>query len=104
MMEGYIPANIIDQFRDDLNEGSVYTVEQFLLSDAKRTYKTAEHPYRIRFTPRTKIVEILAVPADFPMYAYNAKSFDILSMRRNTIAVLSGEFTASYLLLFCIYR
>jgi hypothetical protein len=90
-MEGYIPSNVIDQFRDDLNEGSVYTVEHFLLSDAKRTYRTTEHPYRIRFTPRTKIVQILAVPTDFPMYAYNVKSFSVLSTRTNSNAIVSGK-------------
>ncbi|CAM0882640.1 unnamed protein product [Alopecurus aequalis] len=88
-MEGCIPNNRIDQFKEQLKEGSVYTFEQFVLSDARRLYKSVEHQYRIRFTQRTKVKEILSYPQNFPMYAYTIKPFDVLATRMNNNTLLS---------------
>ena len=40
-MEGYIPNNRVDHFKDRLKEGSVYTMEQFVLSDAKKNIQNS---------------------------------------------------------------
>ncbi|KAM0859116.1 hypothetical protein ACQ4PT_047401 [Festuca glaucescens] len=91
IMEGYVPSNRIDQFKSQLKQGSVYTFEQFGLSDARGLYKAVEHQYRIRFTQRTKIKEFITYPPNFPVYAYNVKPFDILSTRTDNNTLLSGN-------------
>ena len=89
-MEGYIPNNRVEQFKDKLKEGSVYTIEQFVLCDAKKSYRSVEHPFRMRFTQRTKLTEIFGAPEDFLVYAYNVKTFSYLARRMNDNTVLTG--------------
>ncbi|KAM0906765.1 hypothetical protein ACQ4PT_016570 [Festuca glaucescens] len=89
IMEGYVPSNRIDQIKSQLKQGSVYTFEQFGLSDARGLYKAVEHQYRICFTQRTKIKEFITYPPNFPVYAYNVKPFDILSTRTDNNTLLS---------------
>lgn len=43
-MEGCVPSNRIDQFRQHLKEGSVYTFEDFIVADARKKYKTTDYP------------------------------------------------------------
>ena len=77
-MERYIPNNRVEQFKDKLKEGSVYTIEQFVLSDAKKSYRSVEHPFRMWCTQRTKLTEIFGAPEDFPVYAYSVKTLATL--------------------------
>ncbi|KAM0879376.1 hypothetical protein ACQ4PT_034288 [Festuca glaucescens] len=57
MMEGVVPGNRVDQFKDQLKEGSVYTIDKFDLYDPKKTYRSVDSPFRICFTMRTLLAE-----------------------------------------------
>jgi hypothetical protein len=42
-MEGVIPANHIDQFRQEIEEGLVYIIEGFIVADALKKYCRCTH-------------------------------------------------------------
>ncbi|KAM0838466.1 hypothetical protein ACQ4PT_060966 [Festuca glaucescens] len=88
-MEGLVPGNRVDQFKDQLKEGCVYTIDKFDLSDPKKTYRSVDHPLRICFTMRTVLTEVLPPPENFPKFAYTALPFSRLSDRIDEKIVLS---------------
>lgn len=49
--EGCVPVNHIDQFREQLKEGSIYKFESFIVPPAS---KKMNHPYRIQNCPAHK--------------------------------------------------
>jgi hypothetical protein len=49
-MKGCVPTNHIDQFKARLKEGSVYTLETFIVADVRNKYRVADHSYRIKIT------------------------------------------------------
>ncbi|KAM0842445.1 hypothetical protein ACQ4PT_058344 [Festuca glaucescens] len=89
VMEGVIPGNRVDQFKDQLKEGSVYTIDKFDLFDPKKAYRSVDGPFRIGFTMRTLLAEVVAPPENFPMIAHNALPFSVLTNRINSKIVLS---------------
>ena len=90
MMEGCIPANRIDQFKQSLREGTVYKLQSFIVSGARSKYRAVNSPYRIKFTQWTKIAEVNPPPEGFPLFAYDAKPFDALQSRIGNNTLLSG--------------
>lgn len=58
-MEGCIPTNHIGQFKEQLKEDPVYTLESFIVADALKKYKMTDHPFRIKITQSTKVHEVV---------------------------------------------
>ena len=100
-MEGTIPGNRVDQFRARLREGSVYTIEKFNLYDAKKSYRAVDHPLRICFTQRTVVNEVLTQPEGFPIFAYSAFPFIVLTGRVDQNVLMSGKFVCTFSFLIC---
>jgi hypothetical protein len=71
-MEGCVPPNRVYKFREQLKEGSIYRFESFIVAAAWNKYKTANHPYRIKITQRTKVIEAIPDSEIFPLFPYNA--------------------------------
>ncbi|KAM0896515.1 hypothetical protein ACQ4PT_023157 [Festuca glaucescens] len=88
-MEGLIPTNRIGQFKDQLKEGCVYTIDKFDLYDPKKSYRSVDNPLRITFTMRTILTEVIPSLENFPMFAYTALPFSMLSDRVDEVIVLS---------------
>ncbi|KAM0870508.1 hypothetical protein ACQ4PT_039955 [Festuca glaucescens] len=88
-IEGFLPADRISQFRHRLKEGSVYTIESFMIIEPRKSYKTSSHPHRIRLAKHRSINEMNPEPKNFPRIAYNAMLFDQLSIRKNNNEYLS---------------
>ncbi|KAM0892362.1 hypothetical protein ACQ4PT_025798 [Festuca glaucescens] len=89
-IEGLIPGNRWDQFKDLIKEGFVYIVEKFDLTSPKKSYRSVDNPLRICFTWRTKLAEVVAPPENFPMFAYTALPLNMLSHRVDNNTTLSG--------------
>lgn len=88
-IEGSLPKERMDQFMDKLKEGLVYRLESFMVVGARTGYRTAEHDYRIRISQNTKVKEVVPEPENFPLYAYDAKSFDAIRPRIGSTLLLS---------------
>lgn len=92
-MDGQIPELWIPQFLPKINEGSVYYIEYFQVRNARDLYRPVDHPYFMRFTAHTKLYEIKPVPPQFPEYAYNLATFEVLNTRVNEIKYCSGIYS-----------
>jgi hypothetical protein len=90
-MEGVVPGNRVDQFKDQLKEGSVYAIDRFDFFEPKKTYRSVDGPFRIGFTMRTVLAEVETPPANFPTIAHGALPFGVLTSRINSKVVLSGR-------------
>ncbi|KAM0876984.1 hypothetical protein ACQ4PT_035817 [Festuca glaucescens] len=88
-MEGCVPSNRIYKFREQLKEGSIYSLESFIVAAAWNKYETTNHPYRIKIIQRTKVIKAIPEPEIFSRFAYNVKSFDVLQSRTGDNTVLS---------------
>jgi hypothetical protein len=80
----------MDQFRDKLKEGRAYMIESFMIVGHRPNYRATDHYHRFRISQNTKISEILPEPENFPLYAYDAKSFDDIRPRVDKAVLLSG--------------
>lgn len=89
-MDGQIPEIWISQFLPNLIEGSVYYIKYFQVRNGRDLYRPVDHPYLTRFTAHTKLHEIKPVLAQFPEYAYNLSTFEVLDTRVNEIKYCSG--------------
>jgi hypothetical protein len=54
----------------------VYRLEPFTVVAAWSKYRTANHLYKIRISQNTKVNDVVPVPGNFHLYAYDAKPFD----------------------------
>ncbi|CDY09548.1 BnaC05g23710D [Brassica napus] len=59
VIHGFIPANRASHDRPDLKSGSIVKVDRFEVARCASTYKITEHQFVIRFTPSTRICEVL---------------------------------------------
>ncbi|KAM0857009.1 hypothetical protein ACQ4PT_048748 [Festuca glaucescens] len=90
VMEGNIPAVNIAQFKDVLKEGTIYTIQGFMLKPARDRYKTVDHQHRITITQYTKVQEALPEPHGMPLVAHCLQPLSVLEKRARSTIVLSG--------------
>ncbi|CAL5085458.1 unnamed protein product [Urochloa decumbens] len=96
-MEAQIPQRWLSKFMPQLREGSVYYIQDFQVCDARGQYRPVDHPFMVRFTSYTKVIEVNTVLDTFPKYAYNLATYEELRSRigsndycSDTIGVLTG--------------
>lgn len=89
-MEAQIPQRWLETFAPRLKEGSVYYFKYFQVCDARANYRPVDHPYMMKFTAYTKIFEVKTVADNFPRYAYNIATYEVLRQRIGIIDFCSG--------------
>jgi hypothetical protein len=95
-MEGNVLATNIAQFKDVLKEGTIYTIQGFMVKPARGKYKTVDNNYRITITQYTKVEQAVPEPVGIPLVAHSLQPLSILEKRARSVTVLSGN-----LLTFC---
>ena len=100
-MEGLIPFKRVDQFRDKIKEGAIYSMERFNLYDAKRLYRAVDHALRICVTQRTMVTEVFPHPSGFPRLAYSALPFTALLNRAEQNTVMLSQSLRHFFVLCC---
>jgi hypothetical protein len=70
-MEGTVPGKRVEQFRDQLKEGSIYTTENFDLYDPRKSYRSVDHPFPIFFTMRTCVSFVFFGKVCFVLWQFN---------------------------------
>lgn len=86
-----IPKNLIPNFSDLLKEGKVYTIKNFQVSKAKKTFKTVNHPYIIRFLPITTLKAKNGEFPNIPQHRFEFVQLDDLHSRLNRDTYLTGK-------------
>ena len=90
-MEGLIPEKRMAQFMKHITEGTIYTIEDFNLYDAKSKFRSSDHPLRVCFTFRIKLKKVEPQPVNFPIFAHNDRPFSVLEARADQNFILSGD-------------
>ncbi|KAM0863479.1 hypothetical protein ACQ4PT_044573 [Festuca glaucescens] len=91
VMEGNVPAVNMAQFKDVLKEGTIYTIQGFMVKPARDRYKTVDHQHRITITQYTKVQEVLPEPHGVPLVAHCLQPLSVLEKRARNTIVLSGK-------------
>lgn len=65
-IEGCVRKDRVAVLKGKLKEGTVYKIEQFMLTGQKIKNRVAGHLYRIKLAKYSKIAEIVSQPEDFP--------------------------------------
>lgn len=77
-----IRKNLIPLFKDQIDEGSVYVFEHFMVGSNDHSYKTTDHKYKLNFLGSTKVWKI--TPGQIPSCHFKFKPFvDILSLTKD---------------------
>ncbi|KAK1618091.1 hypothetical protein QYE76_023608 [Lolium multiflorum] len=58
-IEVRVAANRMNQFRDQLKEGSVYNFKTFIVGKTRKKYRANDHPYRTKITEITKMEQAM---------------------------------------------
>jgi hypothetical protein len=66
----------------------VYRLEPFTVVADWSKYRTANHLYKIRISQNTKVNDVVPVPGNFHLYAYDAKPFDYVHCPRVEMACI----------------
>ena len=74
-MHGQVPTGTADKLKDQLQEGKVFVISQFLCKLSKSTYRPVESPFMVQFTRYTKIEEVPGVADDYPFCTYSLTAF-----------------------------
>ena len=97
-MEGQILENWVPLFKPQQKEGFVYYIKYFQVRNVRATYCPVDHPYMMRFTAHTKVLEVKVVQDTFPKYACALTTYDVLRTRVGITNYCSGNDTYSLLL------
>ncbi|WZZ33832.1 hypothetical protein YC2023_017233 [Brassica napus] len=84
VIHGFIPANRASHYRPDLKSGSIVKVDRFEVARCAHTYKITEHQFVIRFTPSTRICEVLSDAPVINSEKFMVRRYDHLHVLSNT--------------------
>ncbi|EEF41739.1 conserved hypothetical protein [Ricinus communis] len=89
-MQGTIPKQLADHFKQLLKEGNVYHISDFMIVLAQPNYKISKHPFHIRL-PRSNFVKTvdddnLLIPFD----RFDFIDFDKVIARAGDRTLLTG--------------
>ncbi|CAN7058016.1 unnamed protein product [Brassica rapa subsp. trilocularis] len=84
VIHGFIPANRASHYRPDLKSGSIVKVDRFEVARFAHTYKITEHQFVIRFTPSTRICEVLTDAPVINSEKFMVRRYDHLHVLSNT--------------------
>ncbi|KAJ1262209.1 hypothetical protein BS78_09G089300 [Paspalum vaginatum] len=79
-MYGEIPATEAEKKGPLLEEGNIYVIRRFLVSNAKSTFRPVPGNYMIQFTCRTLIEPVTDSALVIPQFVYHLLPFDVLGV------------------------
>jgi replication factor A1 len=91
-MYGEIPEPEVDTKSPLIQEGSIYVISRFRVSNAKSGYRPVDCPYMVEITLHTTISAARTDMPGFPEYAYSVTPIDALSVHAGDTRNFLGEF------------
>jgi len=68
-----VRKNLISLFKDQIDEGSAYVIESFMVGSNDHSYKTTDHKYKLNFMGGTKVFRVSSV--NIPAHHFNFVPF-----------------------------
>lgn len=91
-MYGEIPEQEVDTKSPLLEEGGIYVISRFRVSNAKSGYRPVDSQYMVEFTLHTTISAARTDLPGFPRYAYKLTPIDALSSHAGDTRNFLGKF------------
>ncbi|CAN6208301.1 unnamed protein product [Urochloa humidicola] len=80
VMYAEIPQEMVHEFNNQIQEGDIYELRRFRVTNAKSMYKPVDGRYMIKFTVHTLIAVPNRPPTTYPRYTYKLTAFEQLPM------------------------
>ena len=74
-MYAEIPHDVVDDFNAQVEEGEIYVISRFRITNAKNFFRAVEGRYMIEFTYHTRVAVATDPPRGFPKYVYSLTPF-----------------------------
>jgi replication factor A1 len=100
-MYGEIPQQEVETKSPLLEEGGIYIISRFRVSNAKSGYRPVDSPYMVEFTLHTTISAAKTDLLAFPQYAYKITPIDALATHAGDTKNFLGMLLAIKLVPFC---
>lgn len=68
-----IRKHLLPGFKDELEEGSTYVIEKFMVAQNDPTFKTTNHKYKLNFMGGTNVFKVNAT--EIPLRSFNFVTF-----------------------------
>jgi len=68
-----VRKNLISLFKDQIDEGSAYVIESFMVGSNDHAYRTTDHKYKLNFMGGTKVFRVSSV--NIPAHHFNFVPF-----------------------------
>ena len=89
-MQGTIPKQLIDHFKQMLVEGRVYHISGFVIIPAQASYRISGHPFRIRLLRNTFVKVLDDENCSIPFDRFEFLSFEDGRARVGNKTYLTG--------------
>ena len=89
-MQGTIPKQLIDHFKQMFIEGEIYHISGFVVVPAQSSYRVSNHPFRIRLLKNTFVKVFDDKNASIPFERFEFLNFDDAKARMGDKTFLSG--------------
>ncbi|CAL4928117.1 unnamed protein product [Urochloa decumbens] len=80
VMYAEIPQEMVHAFNNQIQEGEIYEIRRFRVTNAKSLYKPVDGHCMIKFTVHTLVTEPDKPPTTYPRYTYRLTAFEELPM------------------------
>ena len=90
-MQARVLPDDIEQFEDQLVEGSVYASSNFTVEETRESYMTCNNELTMYFGRQTAVNEIEDTDL-IPLYSFEFIDFKDLRSRCDDVSVLTGRF------------
>jgi replication factor A1 len=73
-----VPKDIIDQFKENLQEGKILYINKPIVEKAKPSWRVVDDPYMLKFSKRTQVTEAKSDDTTFPKYVFSLTPIELL--------------------------
>jgi replication factor A1 len=91
-----VPKDILDQFKEHLQEGKILYICKLIVEKAKPTWRVVDAPYMLKFSKRTQVIEAKSDDTSFPKYVFSLTLIELLPQFARRTDRFLGNKTYSY--------
>jgi replication factor A1 len=73
-----VPKDILDQFKENLQESKVLYINKPIVEKAKPSWRVVDAPYMLKFSKRTQVTEATNDDTTFPKYVFSLTPIELL--------------------------
>ena len=92
MIHASIRKNLAQSYRPQLNEGSIYTITNFLLEENKVNYRPVYNKFKILFNSTTSVSKFSGFDHSIPLFQFEFADYGTIASRCYDTTYLTGNY------------